>query len=107
MTSVLKEWFGDKFPQLHKAGGTLANIMENLLRNEEFNNLFENVKKQIGEYLEENEIKLDENISIDDIIMWQRNLIGEYLVHPSEKCPKNIEQIVLTIIRKNNPTIKD
>lgn len=79
--------------------------MSFIFKNEEFDNLFQKILLDLATYLEENEIELEDDTTVEDIVMWQRNQIGEYLVHPSDKCPKNIEAKVLAIILKHNPTI--
>ncbi|HDZ04692.1 MULTISPECIES: hypothetical protein [Maribacter] len=78
--------------------------MSYILKNEEFDKYFQNILLDLETYLEENEMELENDIIVEDIVMWQRNRIGEYLVHPSDKCPKNIKGKVLAIILKHNPT---
>jgi myosin-crossreactive antigen len=79
--------------------------MSFIFKNEEFDKLFQKILLDLETYLEEHEIKLEDDTTVEDIVMWQRNRIGEYLVHPSDKWPKNIEPKVLAIILKHNPTI--
>ncbi len=80
-------------------------IMSFTFKNEEFDKLFKTVKKEVKSYIEENEIELEEGVSAENIVMWQRNQVGEYLVHPSDSCPRDLENQVLAIITRHNPTL--
>jgi hypothetical protein len=74
-------------------------------KNEEFDKLFKTVQKEVKSYIEENEIELEKGVSAENLVMWQMNRVGEYLVHPSDICPKDLENQVLAIITRHNPTL--
>jgi glutathionyl-hydroquinone reductase len=79
--------------------------MKDLLKNEEFEIIFQKVKNEVNDFIKSRDIEFGEGVSIDDIIMWHRPQSGDYLVYPSEKCPKEIKNIIISIIKKNNPTL--
>lgn len=79
--------------------------MKDIFRNTEFEEIFQKVKDDVNSYLVNNRREEKDNLTTDDIIMWQRNQLGHYLVHPSHKCPENIKDDILSIIAKHNPTL--
>ena len=79
--------------------------MKDIFKNEEFDALFSKVQNEIEEYIQTNEIELEDELSVENLVMWQRTPSGHYFIHPTEKCPENLKVIVVNIITKNNPTL--
>jgi hypothetical protein len=79
--------------------------MKDIFKNEEFEALFSKVQNDVKEYIEVNNIELEDELSVENLIMWQMTPSGHYFVHPTEKCPENLKAVVVNIITKHNPTL--
>ena len=79
--------------------------MKDIFKNEEFDALFSKVQNEVEEYIEENDIELEDDLSVENLIMWQMTPSGHYFVHPTEKCPENLKPVIVGIITKHNPTL--
>ncbi|MEQ5791088.1 hypothetical protein J4E06_08510 [Muricauda sp. NFXS6] len=74
-------------------------------RNDEFDQLFKKVQNEVKSFIEEKGIELKGELLPENLVMWQMNNAGTYLVHPSDSCPEDLKDSVMEIIIKHNPTI--
>ena len=79
--------------------------MKDIFKNKEFETLFSKVQNDVKDYVEENNVELDDDLTVENLIMWQMTPSGHYFVHPTEKCPENLKPVVMSIITKHNPTV--
>ena len=77
--------------------------MRDHLISPEFEKAYNNLKSQVNNYLIENKIALRAGRTVDDIIMWRKNDIGNYTVMASDKCPEELVEVVTTFIQGNSP----
>lgn len=78
--------------------------MNDIFRNEEFEQKIKNLKERIRKYLDEKEFSLPQDVTIDHLI-GSNNFDGPTKIYATEFCPEEIKGVVTLFIKEEFPAI--